>query len=370
MKKTVYKKRIFGKTYQFTCIDRNSALLLGSVGLYPDASDSPVDISINIVDKIEEGGCVSQNPAIFFKCQDGIITKFPPCTIKWKRKVVSKPIEIDLHIPTARRGIRAEISKFRSREFSTDIEVFEQILHELVLVPSTYFFEDLSLVHAAVLAVNNEAILLAGTGGTGKTSALLALRNDDRVSFVSDDIAVISKDGRVFPNLAWPKVYGYNLSSYITKHELLKGRGRLDRFQFNYKLRKNPKAVRRKVRPDRLYREFKNDGIPISKIIYLFRDHSSEIRTTPLKRGLAIRMGIDIMKTEYTIFHNHLLWDVYNSLPLNESPVLDLNLVFERWATNLEQAFEDKTIQLLHIPREIAHEAYLDFMNKFITTNG
>lgn len=364
----IYKK-IFGKTYHFNFDDKDFSTVLGSVGLYPDAGNNVADVSINILDRIGEDDCISKNPAIFLKCRDGIITKFASCTVKWKKREALKPLEIDLHIPKGPKGRKALVAKFFSMEFSTDVEAFEQILHELVLVPSVYFFDDLSIVHAAALALGDRAVLVAGTGGTGKTSALLALRNNDDISFITDDIAIISRDGKVFPNLAWPKVYGYNLSSYITKSELLKGRGRWDRFQFNYRLRKNPEGVRRKVRPDKLYKGFKNDGIPIDKIVYLFRDDHPEMRLNSLRQEQAIKMGIDVMKTEYSIFHNHLIWDAYNSTPLGESPILELERVFENWETNLNYAFKDKDIQILHIPKRIVHEVYLDFMRSFIT-NG
>lgn len=364
----VYKK-IFGKTYRFRFSERNAHLIHGAIGLYPDVTNKIPDVSIKLVDHIESIDCISENPAIFTKCRDAIISKFSSCTVKWIKKTSIPSLEIEVAIPPQQSGGKAFLAKFMSIEFSTEIEAFEQILHELVLVPSVYFFNDLSIVHSAALAINGEAILLAGTGGTGKTSAMLALRKNDQVSFITDDIAIISKDGKVFPNLAWPKVYGYNLSSYITKSELMKGRGGWDRIQFNYRLKRNPKKVRRKVRPDKLYKCFENDGVPIKKIVYLFRDQSERMSVTPLNQELAIEMGIHIMKTEYSSFHNYLSWDAYNSLLTGEAPALNLQEVFKSWRLNLSMALKGKDTCTLHIPRGTQHEVYLDFMNKFIVSD-
>lgn len=361
-------KIIFGKTYKFGCEEENIEILEKSVGLYPNSNAEAADVFVNIstTGNQDEDRMIAQNPSIFIKKRKSIIMKFPQCEISWGITMEGGPLLVTLSVKKPTRTLRKLYSKFRSMEYSTEVEEFEQVLHELILVPSAYFFNDLSVVHAAVLAVNGKAILLAGTGGTGKTSALLSLRNEENVSFVSDDIAIVSKDGYVHPNLAWPKVYGYNLSTYITKEELLKGRGAIDKFQFDFKLKRNPKSVRRKLRPDYLYKAFKNEPVPIERVIYLFRDNSESIRLEDLEMEHAIQMGLHVMKTEYSSFHNFLEWDQYNSIVTGKSPLLRTDEVFENWRLNLTDAYKKADIKLLRIPFHLPHERYLDYMNKFV----
>ena len=82
---------------------------------------------------------------------------------------------------------------------------------------------DLSLIHASgVVLSNGKAILLGGTGGIGKTSLELELCLNEKASFLTDDIAVIDKEGFLWPNLSFPKIYGYNLAgNKALKRQLL-----------------------------------------------------------------------------------------------------------------------------------------------------
>lgn len=361
-------KLIFGKTYTFIVKEAYYQNFRPSIELYPDSKNKKSDVIIYLNNSENfEGSILSKNPAAFLKSKDYIQTAFYKGKTFWKWDTEHEVLTINLEINPRKSGIKGLYRQFRSMEFSTEAEEFQQILHEIVLVSSVYFLKDLSLIHSAAFSIDNKATLLAGTGGTGKTSALLSLRKDKRVSFVADDICVVSKNGTINPNLAWPKIYGYNLSSYISKEELLKDRGAIDRFQFNYKVKKNPHRVRRKLKPNELYQNFCNSPVPIENIYYLFRDDSKGMKISILDKEKAIEMGIHVMKTEYgKILHNYLEWDKYNSLALGEEPILDLEQVFDIWRNNLRKAFENINIKLLHIPYHIPHEEYLINIHKII----
>lgn len=359
-------KEIFGKSFRFVFSDEKSEILAESIGLYPDSIVETPDVIVQITSDTKQAELVGRNPAIFTKTVNAIVTEFPQCTVSWESSA-NAPLKCSLSTQTYKSNLKAVYSKFRSMEYSTEVEMFEQVLHELVLIPAVYFFSDLSLIHAATLSLNGEAILLAGTGGTGKTSAMLALRKSKGLSFVSDDMAVVSRDGYVYPNLAWPKVYGYNLSDYITREELLHGRRLLDKLQFGFRMRRNPKTVRRKVRPDRLYPSFEKGKIPIGKVIYLFRDNATSIRQAPLVLNDAVQMGLHVMKTEYSGFHNFMEWDAYNSIAKHVHPLLNTEAVFKNWENNLMASFRNVNFKLLHIPVKILHADYLNYMNKLVS---
>lgn len=360
-------KIIFGKNYKFICNDSYASILVPSIELYPDGDNENIDLTIEVQNLSISSEILAQNPSTFQKFESSICYQFYKGRIYWEVNRTTGKILVQLVTLPRKEGILGKIRKFRSMEFATEEEEFQQILHELVLVPSAYFFQNLSVVHSAAFIKDGKATVLAGTGGTGKTSALLSLRNNKNIAFAADDISIISSDGYIHPNLAWPKIYGYNLSTYITKAELLDGRNMVDKFQFNYKVRKNPKKVRRKLKPNVLYQGYASSQTPIQNIFYLFRDDSTEMYISPLEKGKAIQMGIHIMKTEYNkIFHNYLDWDEYNSIALGVQPILNLNKVFENWKRNLNEALENVNIQLLHIPFKMPHEEYLKNVHRYI----
>ena len=92
---------------------------------------------------------------------------------------------------------------------------------------------------------------------------MLALRRNEGVGFVSDDIVIMSDTARVNGNMAWPKIYGYNCIGNAMKSEILAGRGWIDRAHFNIKNRLNSANVRRKMSPDRLYHRVEPASVPL-----------------------------------------------------------------------------------------------------------
>jgi dolichol-phosphate mannosyltransferase len=59
-----------------------------------------------------------------------------------------------------------------------------------------------ALVHAACVAVNGQAVLVTAQTDTGKTSTILRTVDNYACSFLSDDMTIISRDGRV---MSYPK---------------------------------------------------------------------------------------------------------------------------------------------------------------------
>jgi hypothetical protein len=59
-----------------------------------------------------------------------------------------------------------------------------------------------ALVHAACIAVDGRAVLVTAQTDTGKTSTILRAVDNYACSFLSDDMTIVSKDGRV---MSYPK---------------------------------------------------------------------------------------------------------------------------------------------------------------------
>lgn len=70
--------------------------------------------------------------------------------------------------------------------------------------------QDCTTIHAASVAVDNQAILMPAWGGTGKTSAIIELLKLPGSAFMGDDSAIICSDGKL---LSYPKpffIYPYH----------------------------------------------------------------------------------------------------------------------------------------------------------------
>lgn len=359
------KKVIFGKCYAFSCDPSLQAVLAESLHLYADADGQEPAVNIRVGHAIATRQPASINPSVHQTFDHGMLMSFPTVDVSWERSA-SGGLDVEVAFKP-RRGIRRVIHKLLSMEYSREAEAFEQILHEFVLVPSVYFFDDMVPIHAACVTIDGQACLLAGTGGAGKSSAMLALRNSD-ASFVSDDIAVMSANARIHGNMAWPKIYGYNCAGTRMKSELLDGRGWIDRTHFNIKNRINPASVRRKMSPDRLYRRVEPRSAPLSRLYYVVREDVPDIRVSPLKVAHAVDMTIEVVSAEYSIFHDHLYWEKYNALATARSAMLTMETVIANWRRVLTAGFAAVSCFKISIPLKIDHAVYQDVVTGIITS--
>lgn len=352
------RRRIFGKNVSFSFDDELSEVLLASLAGYADASDDVNDVRLCFGEFAEDEGLLSRNPASFLRSQRRVTTSFHFGQVRWAPASDGKSLDADVNLLPRRFRLKHR-ERFRTLEYSTDVELFEQLLHELVLIPAMYFFLDRVIVHSAAVVVRGSAILLTGTGGTGKTSGLLSIRREENVEFLTDDIGVMAPDGSVFPNLAWPKIYGYNLGGNIGKGELLRGRGWLDRLHFNLRHRINPAKVRRKLRPQQLYGRVAGAAVPLDAVFFLFRENVAEMVIEDLPTSAAVEMSLAVMSTEHSDFQRFFHWDRYNSLAFGRAPILDLEVVLRAWRQNLQQIFSKVRTRIVRIPVGMPHDQYL-----------
>jgi hypothetical protein len=360
------KKIIFGKCYAFSSDATLQELLAESLSLYADAGDREPEVNIRIGHTITARRPSSVNPRVHEAFEHGMRTSFPTVDVYWERSGDGR-LEVEVAIKL-RRGIRGTIHKLLSMEYSREAEAFEQILHEFVLVPSVYFFDDMVPIHAAAVTIGDSACLLAGTGGAGKSSAMLALRSNEDASFISDDIVVMSATARVHGNMAWPKIYGYNCAGNEMKSELLAGRGWIDRAHFNIKNRVNSASVRRKMSPDRLYQHVESASAPLSRLYYVVREDVPGIRVSALNLANAVDMTIAVVSAEYSIFHDHLYWEEYNALATARTAMLTMDDVTANWRRVLSTSLAAVGCFKISIPLKVDHAIYQDSVTDIITS--
>lgn len=358
------RKIIFGKCYQFSCEKEFESMLAESVGLYPDAGLTDTNVEINIGRAIDACKPYSVNPKIHKKCQNGMVNIFPSAEVYWSWSN-SGSLRVEVAIKNY-SVMKMVIGKIWSMEYPREVETFEQILYELVLVPSVYFFKDIAPVHAACVSSAGEAYLLAGTGGVGKSSALLALKQCERVGFISDDISVVSGDAKTYGNMAWVKIYGYNCVGNDLKREILRDRGCLDSLHFEIRNWLNPTKVRRKVSPDRLYKCIESGDVKVSRLYYLVREDVPDIVVSRISLEDAVAMTISVMSAEYNVFHNQLYWEHYNALAIGRKAMLTMEEVYDNWRTVLSGCFSFIDMYRVSIPFEMDHVEYQSYIRDIV----
>jgi hypothetical protein len=352
------KKNIFGKNFEFTVCPDWTKELKESLELYPDDESGEVDVYVNIVDELEFSGMTSNNPKIFNRRSNGFQADFGVALVSWMRDSKSGVLEVAAAFKNPfKRSVRGFLRRARSMEFSTKVEWFEQVLHELVLVPTAHFFPDLAVVHAACVGSEEGCFLLTGTGGVGKSSAMLSVSGENDIGFVSDDIAILDKNGIVYPNFAWPKIYGYNCEGNNFSQVLLKGRGMFDRLHFFLRNRLNPNKVRRKIKPNDLFKKVFSKGVALKGVYFLFKESCDQIEVSELSSAEATRAAINVMNAEYQVFYKFIEWEEYNAILSGGAEFISMDEIRKNWSRIFDSAFLG-IVKKVAIPIGVDHHVY------------
>src|SRR5690625_1536679 len=291
------KKLIFGKGINI--ITKNSdikAILNDRFSLYPDFNEKE-DIKLYINENEENDDFISINPNLHTSYPDGFKAKFGSNTIRWV--MGQDVIKVYLNIPSLTKSWKNIISRYRSMEFSIGSkERIDQILYEMVLIPTMFFIDNLAIIHSAGFVYKNKSFLLGGTGGTGKTSASLEISKKNSALFLNDDMSIIDSQGFIYPNLAYPKIYAYNTIGDIElENKLIKHHSFLNKIHWKIKKKKNSEKVRRKISPKDLYGSVINEKVKLDFYIILFREKVSKMKITEINKESAINATISIMQS-------------------------------------------------------------------------
>ena len=235
-----------------------------------------------------------------------------------------------------------------------------------MLVPSIHFYDDLAIIHASCVydQKTKKAILFGGTGGVGKTSIEMQCCKNNDYDFVSDDITVVDKEGYIHPNLAFPKIYAYNIDGSSIKYKDLFNEKPtlLNKAHWNFTKQLRGKAkVRRRVSPAHFYKGIINHKIKNAdyKILSRFSGDISSFKNIPLEKDIAIEATLKIILNEYSSFYQHVRWHEYNSSIGGYAPILKMNTIESNFRSIYGSFFENNNIELLSYPSSIKHSDFL-----------
>jgi hypothetical protein len=349
--KTVVTKLIFGKPYKFTVEEEvyASSEILEVINCYPSANESSGAFEIKFLQNISnEDRPLAVDPAAFRRYRDSFSFNFGSVDLRFYpgREGSGKIIA---NVAKPRTGVIGLIRRAWNMEFPTIFDNVVQIFHELILIPSVYLHSDLALIHAASVEKSGKALLFSGTGGVGKSSSILHFSKQEEFSFCSDDICVVSAKGEVFPNMAWPKIYAYNITDKYSKKLALNNRNLISRIHFNTRVFLGMSA-RRKVDPRLMYKKVLTNSAILAGILFLKRENVVRPKVAPISCSSASKMIIGIMETEYFVFHKLLEWENYNATSLGLPPLLTMEQVRSSWKQVLESFLETGSVEKLSIP--------------------
>ncbi len=351
---------IFGKAIRIKSSDVFiSAILEKEMSLYPSLLNQDFNILIEQVDKVDVNGILSSNPGIHSFTENGFVYSLGPVVTRFYFED-GELDHIQFSIKHSGLGMRI-LRKWMNIQFTSHKEAVGQWLHEHILVPLAFTFPEFSVVHAsAVQTKEGKTLLFGGTGGVGKTSLEINLCRDHNCSFVSDDICVVDSDGSAYPNLAYPKIYAYNIDGNPkVKKAIFKGRNLADKLQFKLHSLRGKNFIRRRISPEVFYGKITNSKTPISGFFILFRDQSSEISFEKITASKAANLNALVISREYNSFFDHLVWDEYNALAMDSKLKMAFEKILKNVSNNLEKGLSDLDhCYLVRIPSKISHTEY------------
>ena len=355
---------IFSKNVKINCDNSNiQQALLYELSGYPESNIDP-DVNVVFVEEINVERDMFISPSHHSTFEGGFVARFGGVTVLFQIKKCLY-IEIMLHDPKWR-------SKLISYDFTTVAESIGTIIHELVFVPMTYFFDDLALVHASAFKEINsgETYMIGGTGGVGKTSLELLFCRKSNYSFIADDIAVVNAAGDIFPNLSFPKIYGYNTAGDKLLEEMLLSKdSKFGKLQWH--LRKKilgGNKVRRRISPFLVYNNVECKAVQISNYVNLVKSsHESEISKISLHKNDAVQSTLHVIKNEYHTFHQHITWHEYNCTIHGIEPVITLNGSFADMRNVITDAFARANLSTLKLPAGIRHSEFMSSVEEYIS---
>ncbi|RLC53873.1 MAG: hypothetical protein DRH79_02380 [Candidatus Cloacimonadota bacterium] len=365
------KYLIFGKIVEIT-IDHPADELIKidlekGFSLYSKADESKkTNIKITICQEFKKLRIISQNPSVHQEIENGFIAKFLKYDIAYQQ--IDDQLIINIKLKTTANKLLKYLKKVNNIEYENIEGRISSVIHEMALIPATYFFDDLTLIHSSTFTKNDSTIMVGGTGGCGKTSLCIELCMNHGFKFVNDDIAVIDATGKAWPNLAFPKIYGYNLVGNKKLSNLIfKDREMADRiiWKMKYSLLGADK-VRRKISPVEAFGGYQSEPVLLTAYYLLSRVNTENISIKDIEAVKAAEISTKIIQQEYFAFNNHILWHEVNCRINNTEPILKLSNVFDKMEKLNKKVINKLKCKLIQIPIYIKHQKYISEVSKLI----
>ncbi|MBC6425786.1 MAG: hypothetical protein GDA51_04815 [Ekhidna sp.] len=345
---------IFGQRVRVSTIDSfEGELLHQELSIYPRINDENISLELNYAANSAARAVTSRNPSINALHEDGFSFTIGVVTISYFFSD-NNIYRIDFSIRDSSQ-LLSWINKLLNIQFTNHKEAIGQWFHEFVMVPIGFLKPDNSLLHASAVKSKNGAILFRGTGGVGKTSLEIELCKNYGCSFITDDIAFLTGDGKIHPNLAYPKIYGYNIKENPTvRKQILHHKGFINKLLFKLHSLRGNQFVRRRIRPDEFYGKVEKQPCRVNSYLILSKENIQNLCIDPLEPSRAITLSQQVIFNEYQSFINHIVWHEYNSLLLEKEPKITRHSIVNENLKVLEKSLSKVSVFIVSIPLELS----------------
>jgi hypothetical protein len=368
-----YYFRIFNQNIEFR-LPKNEELnraFIEQFSLYQPEENNIPSIIIDLIDKPVNVVTGMRNPSIHNDLKNGFNMVARDGNVSFEHE--NGILHITAYIRFEKLSIIKFLKKVLNWEYTSKEEKIGQIIFERLLVPATFFFPEYFPIHSsAFLSPNNKIALIGGTGGVGKTSAEIELCLNRNYKFLCDDIAILDSKGDLFPNYAFPKIYGYNLVENIRmKNLIFRNRSFIDKLSWRlhqsiFGLAK----VRRKIDPSITYSIPQGEKFLVNSFFTLVREFRSDFKTTNISSETATQLNLNVIRTEYAQFFNHIYWHMFNKKAEGRSlPVINNEALFLQMNQTSIKALENVNCYLIKAPIQINHQEFVQELCDIIEKN-
>lgn len=367
------KYNIFGKVVEFKVNIDDDLIIMNLKNQFDhyekvrDERNSDIIITITDDNLISDSSAI--NPSIHYEKLDGFASRYRNYDVEYVK--LNDQLQFKLNIKRTKNPFLRYAKKLNNIEYVSREERIPQIIFESILVPSVFFDQKKFIVHSAsFMSDKDEVIMLGGTGGVGKTSLGIEFCTNRKFKFVNDDIAIIDGNGVIYPNLALPKIYAYNLhGNNELKKKIFKTRSLIDKVVFELKCRiQSPSKVRRKIDLNEVYSGYINHSVKATKYLILSKQNVDKIEIEKISSESASKINLKIIQSEYSQFFNHLSWHSYNSILLNKDEILTNEQIQDQMFNLGKKAFNKLDCYIVKIPLKIDHKSFVkDLSNKILS---
>ncbi|WP_227429824.1 hypothetical protein [Psychrobacter sp. I-STPA6b] len=367
-------KYIYDKNFKIKISSNNlKEYIEGNIDLYKNVPNSEVKEEVyleigesrkNKLTEILKKNFYSISPKSHITYENGFIAMFGDNTINFSKE---DTIKITLNIDPSKSYRR----KFMNMGYRDNLEHSATILHELAIVPSSFFFKDIAILHASSMysIQSNRTVLIGGTGGVGKTSLELMLCISCDWSFIADDIAIIDKDSNVYPNFSYPKIYAYNIEGNKNLKEIiLSNSSIMSKVQW-YALStwKGKQRVRRSCSPVRLYGDVTSEKKQIDAYYIIHKTNKvKEIKFRQISSEMAMNLSLNVIENEYQEVFKHIKWHEYNCILMGFNPILKYQDIINNMSANYLSVFKNIKCYIVEVPYDIEHSVFLNQMRSIL----
>ncbi|SEM81150.1 hypothetical protein SAMN05216436_10813 [bacterium A37T11] len=223
-----------------------------------------------------------------------------------------------------------------------------------------------SYMHASSFQKEDKTIAIVAWGGIGKTTAMLKLVGEQGWKFLSDDLGLIDTEGNLYRSPKKMQIYAYNLEGQPRLKELLtKGRGLLDRINWNYRKKyKGIKKVRRRVSAETLFGDdLVSKTAPLTHVFFIERVNNSEFSQRQLSVEELSQRAANTVMSEIDPYHKII---VALCTAQNDSILPEYSSLYQSTKSILSKAFSNINPILIRIPLHAGPNELVGYLNKII----